>query len=70
MTARLPKALGYLMGLTGLAYIVQGWVVGTEGFPETNTLAILAGYVLTLAWSIWLVAVTWLTKETLGVTAS
>lgn len=70
LTARLPKALGYLMGLSGLAYIVQGWVVGTEGFPETNTFAILASYVLILVWSIWLVAVTWLTKETLGATAS
>lgn len=67
---RLPKALGYLMVLSGLAYIVQGWVLGTEGFPVTSTIAILAGYVLTLAWSIWFVAVSWLTKETLGVTAS
>lgn len=70
MTARLPKALGYLMMLSGLAYVVQGWVLGTEGFAAANTVAILAGYVLILAWSIWLVAVAWLTKETLGVTAS
>lgn len=70
LTARLPKALGYLMALSGFAYIVQGWVVGTEGFPATSTFAILAGYVLTLAWSIWLVAVTWRTKEALGVAAS
>src|SRR5688500_13869062 len=51
-TSKLPKALGYLMGLSGLAYLVQGWVVGVEGFPETNTFAILAGYVLILVWSI------------------
>jgi hypothetical protein len=63
VTARLPRALGYLMGLSGLAYLVQGWVLGSEGFPETNTFAILAGYFLILAWIIWLVVVAWWTKE-------
>jgi hydrogenase/urease accessory protein HupE len=63
LTAKLPRALGYLMGLSGLAYIVQGWVLGSEGFPATNTFAILAGYVLILAWIIWLVVVAWRTKE-------
>ena len=65
VTARLPRALGYLMGLSGVAYLVQGWVVGIEGFPESNTFAILAGYVLILAWIIWLVVVGWRTKESL-----
>ena len=63
LTARLPRALGYLMGLSGLAYVVQGWVLGTEGFPESNTFAILGGYVLILAWIIWLVVVAWRTNE-------
>jgi hypothetical protein len=27
LTARLPRPLGYLMGLSGLAYIAQGWVL-------------------------------------------
>jgi hypothetical protein len=26
------KTLGYLMALSGLAYIAQGWVLGSEGF--------------------------------------
>jgi len=59
VTSKLPRAIGYLMGLSGLAYLVQGWVLGSEGFPETNTFAILAGYVLILAWIIWLVVVAW-----------
>ena len=63
LTARLPRALGYLMGLSGLAYIVQGWVLGSEGFPETDKFAILGGYVLILAWITWLVVVAWRTKE-------
>lgn len=63
LTAKLPKALGYLMGLSGLTYLLQGWVLGSEGFSETNTGAILTGYVLTLAWTIWLVMVAWRSKE-------
>jgi hypothetical protein len=63
LTARLPRVLGYLMGLSGLAYIVQGWVLGSEGFAETNTFAILAGYVLMLAWIVWLAAAAWRNKE-------
>jgi hypothetical protein len=66
VTARLPRALGYLMGLSGVAYLVQGWVLGFEGFPESNTFAILAAYVLILAWIIWLVVVAWRTKESVG----
>jgi hypothetical protein len=63
LTARLPRAIGYLMGLSGLGYIVQGWVLGSEGFSGTDTFAILGGYVLILAWIIWLVVVAWRTKE-------
>jgi hypothetical protein len=62
-TARLPRTVGYLMVLSGLAYIVQGWVLGSEGFSGTDTFAILGGYVLILAWIIWLVVVAWRTKE-------
>ena len=63
LTARLPRAFGYLMGLSGLAYLVEGWVLGSEGFSATDTFAILAGYILILAWIIWLVVVAWWTKE-------
>ena len=65
VTARLPRALGYLMGLSGLAYIVQRWVLGSEGFAGTGTFAILGGYVLILAWIIWLAVAAWQAKEPL-----
>src|SRR3954469_2621194 len=42
VTAELPRALGYLMALSGLAYLVQGWVLGTEGFSANNTFPTLA----------------------------
>jgi hypothetical protein len=63
LTARLPRAIGYLMGLSGLAYIVQGWVLGSAGFSGTDEFAILGGYVLIVAWIIWLVVVAWRMKE-------
>jgi Domain of unknown function (DUF4386) len=63
LTARLPRPVGYLMGLSGLAYIAQGWVLGSEGFSATNSFATLAGYVLILAWIIWLLVVAWRMKE-------
>ena len=63
LSARLRRAIGYLMGLSGLGYIVQGWVLGSEGFSGTDTFAILGGYVLILAWIIWLVVVAWRTES-------
>ena len=38
-------------------------MLGSEGFSETDTFAILGGYVLILAWIIWLLVVAWRTKE-------
>jgi hydrogenase/urease accessory protein HupE len=63
LTARLPRVLGCLMGLSGLAYIVQGWVLGSEGFSDTDTFAILAGYVVILGWISWLAVIAWRARE-------
>ena len=60
---RLPRPIGYLMGLTGLAYIVQGWVLGAEGFSPNNTVPTLLGYLFWLVWSVWLLLVAWRLKE-------
>lgn len=62
-TRRLPRPIGYLMALSGIAYLVQGWVIGTVGFAPANTLPTLLGYVTLLAWSVWLVVVAWRMKE-------
>lgn len=58
-TAWIPRPLGYLMGLSGVTYLVQGWVVGAQGFSGTETIAIEVAYVLDLAWMIWLLVVAW-----------
>jgi hypothetical protein len=58
-TAWVPRPIAYLMGLSGLTYLVQGWVVGSQGFSRTETIAIVLAFVLDLAWMIWLVVVAW-----------
>jgi hypothetical protein len=45
-TARARGVIGYLMGLSGLAYLVQSWILGSEGFSARLTLPQLLGYVL------------------------
>lgn len=42
-----------------------GWVVGSEGFSETHTIAIVLAEVLNLAWMTWLVVVAWRMPDSL-----
>src|SRR5919202_4600211 len=46
------RVAGVLMAGSGLAYLVQGWILGTEGFSDANTAPTLGGYVLVFAWTI------------------
>jgi hypothetical protein len=62
-TARIPRPVGYLMGLSGLAYLAQGWVLGSEGFSANNSIPTLLAYVLILAWTIWILLFAWRMKE-------
>jgi len=59
----LPRPVAYLMALSGLVYLAQGWVVATEDFSGTHTSLILAAWVLTLAWMVWLLVVARRTRE-------
>lgn len=63
LTVGVPRPLAYLMGLSGLAYFVQGWVVGSEGFSGTHDNLIVLAWVLTVAWMIWLIVVAWRTQD-------
>jgi len=58
-TGRVPRPVGYLMGLSGLAYLVQGVVLGAEGFSARNGLPTLLGILTVLAWSVWLLVTAW-----------
>ena len=63
-TARVPRPLGYLMGLSGLAFIISGWVFGTQGFTATiGGLSSATGYSLVLVSAIWLFIVAGRMKE-------
>jgi uncharacterized protein DUF4386 len=62
-TARIPRPLGVLVGLTGIAYIAQGFVVGAEGFSANNSTPTLFAYLVWIVWSIWLVIFAWRAKE-------
>jgi hypothetical protein len=62
-TASIPRPIAYLMGLSGLTYLVQGWVNGSEGFTQTVTTAIVLGEVLNAVWMIWLVVVAWRMRD-------
>ena len=57
--AGIPRAMAALMGLSGLAYLAQGWVVGAQGFSRAESVAIVVAFVLDLAWMTWLLAVAW-----------
>jgi hypothetical protein len=58
-TAWVPRPIAYLIGLSGLTYLAQGWVVGSEGFSGTHPILILVAWVVSVAWMIWLVVVAW-----------
>jgi hypothetical protein len=62
-TAKLPRLIGYFMGLSGLAYVAQGWIIGSEGFSAHNIAPTLIGWASMLVWSIWLLLVAWRMKE-------
>ena len=58
-TRRISRFIGYLMALSGAAYLAQGWIIGTEGFSASNTLPTLGGIVLVLGWTGWLLVAAW-----------
>ncbi|MFP5346410.1 MAG: hypothetical protein ACLGIA_05235 [Actinomycetes bacterium] len=62
-TAGIPRPVAYLMALSGVAYLAQGWVAGTDGFTRTHDIAIVLGWVLDLAWMVWLAVLAWRTRD-------
>lgn len=58
-TAWVARPIAFLVGLSGLAYLWQGWVVGVEGFSPRMSNAIVLAEVLDVIWMIWLLVVAW-----------
>jgi hypothetical protein len=58
-TTWVPRMVAYLMGFSGLTYLVQGWMAGADGFSSGHTTAIVLAEAVNLAWMIWLLVVAW-----------
>jgi hypothetical protein len=66
---RVPRPVGFLLGLTGVSYLAQGWFLGEGGFSSANGLAQLPGYAFFIAAVIWLLVSTIRTREIIQATA-
>jgi hypothetical protein len=53
-TGRVSRPIGYLMALSGICYIAQGWIIGSSGFASALQIPTLLGIGLILAWTVWL----------------
>src|SRR5215211_5487258 len=53
-TGRVSRPIGYLMALSGLCYLAQGWIIGSSGFSSALQIPTLLGIGLILAWTVWL----------------
>jgi hypothetical protein len=42
------------MALSGVAYLAQGWILGTSGCSAADTIPTLLGILLVLGWAGWL----------------
>lgn len=67
-TTRVKRPIGYIMGLSGLAIIAGGYGYGTAytslsdaSIPFISNPTIVA--FLTIAWTVWLLVITWRVKE-------
>jgi hypothetical protein len=43
VTGRVSRPIGYLMALSGLCYLAQGWIIGSSGFSSANQIPTLLG---------------------------
>jgi hypothetical protein len=50
--AGLSLAISCLIALSGLAYLAEGWVAGSQGFSALHSAFIIASWLLGLAWMI------------------
>jgi hypothetical protein len=61
-TARLPQAIGYVIGAAGIAAMVLGWQTGAQGFAPSSAVWFYLFSVLFLVWTVWLLVLAWRTQ--------
>ena len=57
--AGLSGMMALLTVVSGLALLAQGWIAGTDGFTSAQSMAIIVGWVASLAWMVWLAMSAW-----------
>jgi hypothetical protein len=66
-TAKIPRPIGYVLAVIGLAWMATGWLQGAGAFTTTpSPLGVIVEptyFLLFPAWMIWLLLVAWLRKE-------
>ena len=69
VTARVPRLIGFLMGLSGLSFIVLAWRTGTGGFSSSNAVLVEVAWISQYLLSIWLLIAAWRMKEPIRASA-
>ncbi len=69
-TARVPRPIGYLMVVSGIAYIALGWLIGTTGFTSATTGPTYIGYGFLSLATIWLLIIAWRMRRAAGTVSS
>ena len=58
-SGRLPRLAGYLAVLISLIYLLQGWLLGIEGYASPLSVPTPLGLALELGWAVWVAVVAW-----------
>jgi hypothetical protein len=58
-TGRLPRPAGYLAVLISLIYLLQGWLLGMEGYASALSVPTPLGLALEIGWAIWVAVIAW-----------
>jgi hypothetical protein len=61
-TSRVPRPIGILLGLSGMGFMIKGWVLGAEGFAPSGATPSSAATIFLGAGILWLLIVAWRMK--------
>lgn len=65
-TGRVPKPVGYILGLSGVAYLVLGWILGAAGFASQGAIPAMLGQFCWLVSGVWLLIAAWRMPQSSG----
>lgn len=61
-TARVPRPIGYLLGLSGVGYLVSSWITGESGFSLDRVVPSYIAVFLPPIAGVWLLITAWRIK--------